>query len=363
MGARKDSRTSYTCNILFAFSFVFLMLETYWQAILLGVVQGLTEFLPVSSSGHLAMTQQVLKLDPESSGLLLFDVATHVATLAAVGVVFFGSLRRYVVRLAGDLRPSGSNRPWLMRAVAVRIALLGVAASVPTAAIGLVFKDQIEHAFGEPIYIGVGLLITGTLLLITSRRTSARMGWRQFTFAAAVVVGVAQGLAIMPGISRSGATICAAMLLGLRRRWAAEFSFFIAAPAILGATALKMRDMAELPADALSGLPIGPILVGCVAAFVVGIAALALLLHAVRRVRLTPFAVYCYAAGLAILVAASTGCFNDASLFAFLIPCAGATSRTRSLALAARRFSSVGPLAGRRVNPVRDRPVRWWLGS
>ncbi len=290
------------------------MLETYWEAVFLGIIQGLTEFLPVSSSGHLAIAQALMDLKPESPTMLLFDVATHVATLTAVVVVFFGSFRSFVGRLIRDLRSPATEgspqdaRPWLVRAVAIRVTLLGVTASIPTAVIGLVFKDQLEAAFGKPPYIAAALVITGTLLLITAKlANTTKKGWRRFSFLAAFGVGVAQGLAIMPGISRSGATICTAMLLGLRRRWAAEFSFFIAVPAILGATLLHVRDVMDLSPDELAGLPVGPMAAGCAAAFLTGLLALMLLLAAVRRAKLAPFAWYCYAVAVAIVVLTITG--------------------------------------------------------
>ena len=286
------------------------MLDSYWQALLLGILQGLTEFLPISSSGHLALAQRAMDLDADSPEMLLFDVAIHVATLLAVAVVFRTSFRRFAVRLFRDLtskRPPSSRRSWLDRAVAVRITLWGIAASVPTAAIGLGFKDTLEAAFAKPAWIGLALAMTGTLLLVTSGRTRTRKGWRQFSLMAAIAVGVAQGIAIMPGVSRSGTTICVAMLLGLRRRWAAEFSFFLAVPAILGATLIKVRDVAELPGDVMAGLPIGAIGVGCAAAFVVGLGALQGLLIAVRRARLAGFGYYCYGLAAVILTLVALG--------------------------------------------------------
>lgn len=260
----------------------------YGGALLLGVLQGLSEFLPVSSSAHLALAQRWLNLAAESTPLLLFDAITHVGTLLAVGVVFARPLWQFGLRLAAEIQSTdpGPRHAW-------RIAGLAFIANIPTGFIGLGFKDTLEAAFSKPMWIGVGLLVTGLLLAATALLSRGRRGWKAFPWWQAVLVGTAQGVAILPGISRSGATICTATFCGLRRRWAAEFSFLIAAPAILAATAIKLKDM--LGSDGgLSGLAWGPVLVGGAAAFVVGVAALRLLLAAVRRARLHYFTAYCW---------------------------------------------------------------------
>ncbi len=260
----------------------------YGGALLLGVLQGLTEFLPVSSSAHLALAQRWLDLPAESTPLLLFDAITHVGTLLAVGVVFLRPLRRFARRLALETQ-STCPRP----RYAWRIAGLAFIANIPTGLIGLGFKDTLEAAFSKPIWIGVGLLVTGLLLATTALLSRGRRSWKAFPWWHAVLVGTAQGVAILPGISRSGATICTATFCGLRRRWAAEFSFLIAAPAILAATAIQLKDMLETDGG-LSGLAWGPVLAGGAVSFLVGVAALKLLLTAVRRARLHYFTVYCW---------------------------------------------------------------------
>ena len=270
---------------------------TYVQALILGIVQGLTEFLPVSSSGHLAVSQRLMNLDADSHAMLLFDVASHLGTLLAVVAVFAGTFRLYLRRLWSE-----SRRSFTGRRMAWRIAGLGLCASIPTALIGLLFKDTLEAAFGKPVWIGVALLVTGTLLHAVGRIPRPRRGWRRFGPGRAVLVGLAQGAAILPGISRSGATICTAMLIGLRRRWAAEFSFFIAVPAILGAALLKAKDTLDLPADQIAAIPKGPILLGAAAALVSGYLALRLLLTAVHRAKLQYFCYYCWLAGVVVLV-------------------------------------------------------------
>ncbi|MEK6797692.1 MAG: undecaprenyl-diphosphate phosphatase [Planctomycetota bacterium] len=270
---------------------------TYAKAILLGVIQGLTEFLPVSSSAHLAITQRLLGLEADSLPILLFDAVAHIGTVVAVVYVFAAPLKRYVLRLVLETRPA-----WRSRKYAWRITFLGIVASIPTAAIGLAFKEELEAAFGKPFQTGVELCITGVLLMATAAFRHGRRGWKGFLWWHAGIIGIAQGLAILPGISRSGATICAAQYLGIRRRWAAEFSFFIAIPAILGATAVKFKDLLEARAEVVDALPWGPILTGSLISLIVGVVSLRLLVSAVRRAKLHYFAFYCWAAGLLVLL-------------------------------------------------------------
>ena len=268
-----------------------------FKAIILGIVQGATEFLPVSSSGHLAIVQHWMNLGATTPTMLLFDVLAHVGTLIAVVVVFAKPGLRYFKRLWAE-----SARGWSGPRYAWRFALLGITASIPTAIIGLTFKDHFEAAFDNRFAVGGGLLVTGVLLWTTSRARRGRRGWRTFSFWRAAVVGVAQGLAILPGISRSGSTICTASLLGLRRRWAGEFSFFIALPAICGASVIKLKDTWELPADQLAEIPWGPVWAGSIVSLLVGMVALSFLLRVIRQAKLHYFAPYCWAIGTMILV-------------------------------------------------------------
>jgi undecaprenyl-diphosphatase len=268
----------------------------YLKAMVLGIVQGATEFLPVSSSGHLAIIQDLFALEADSPQMLLFDVLAHVGTLVAVFIVFAHSAGRYLRRLLAETSSS-----WTKRRHAWRIALLGVAASVPTAAIGLAFKDFFEGAFGKKWLIALCLIITGILLSGTLLVRKPKRGWGQFGIIHAALVGVAQGLAILPGISRSGTTICVACYIGLRRRWAGEFSFFIAVPAIIGATAFKIKDTFDLSREEFASIAWGPTIVGAVVSLIVGVFALRALLDVVRRAKLHYFALYCWLLGLAIL--------------------------------------------------------------
>lgn len=272
---------------------------TYLQAVVLGVMQGLTEFLPVSSSAHLAIAQRWYALDPESLPMHVFDGLMHIGTTIAAFIVFAGPLRRYGGRLIGEL-----SSKWTGKRYALRVLLLGLVATIPTGVIGLGCKKTFERAFGEPVWIGVGLLFTGTLLAITARVGRGKRGWMDITWWHAAVVGIAQGIAIWPGVSRSGSTICAATFCGLRRRWAAEFSFFIAIPAIFGAMVLKLREAVAMSMDNSSAIAWGPTLVGAAVSLVMGVLSLRLLLGAVRRTKLHYFSYYCWAVGVLVIAKA-----------------------------------------------------------
>ncbi len=260
----------------------------YLKATVLGVVQGLTEFLPVSSSGHLALVQELFDLEPDSPQMLLFDVLAHLGTLLAVLIVFAGPLSRFFFRLRNECRST-----WTHKRTSLRILALGVAATIPTAIIGLTLKSSFEQAFGKPKWIAAALAVTGVLLAATKWIPRPTHGWRRFTWWQAIVVGIVQAMAIMPGISRSGATICAALFLGLRRRWAAEFSFLIAVPAIIGALFLQLGDAFARSAEVGAGYGWGPAILGSFVSLIVGVFALRLLLGMVRSAKLHYFAVYC----------------------------------------------------------------------
>jgi undecaprenyl-diphosphatase len=269
---------------------------TYLQAIVLGIVQGLTEFLPVSSSGHLAITQRLMSLEPNSPAMLIFNVTSHVATLVAVLLVFAVTIRRFFFRLAAELRGEfqGRRTGW-------RIALIGALATIPVAVVGVVWKSDIESAFDNPKGIGIALLVTSVLLWSTAVIPRGRRGWRRFGWGRALVVGLAQAGAIMPGVSRSGSTIATALLVGLRRRWAAQFSFLIAVPAIFGAALIKAKDALELVSGGVL-LPWGPIVAGSLASLVTGYAALAVLLRIVDQRKFHWFGFYTFVLGVLILM-------------------------------------------------------------
>jgi undecaprenyl-diphosphatase len=262
------------------------------SAAFLGAVQGLTEFLPVSSSGHLVLFESWLELNPEESRMLLFDLATHIGTLLAIFVVFHKSIVGFVKGLLAYGKYGRNPVEVYKRSPSVHLMVLACAATVVTGTLGMLLKDYFVAARDNLTVVALMWLVTGTLLLITDWRRNARVGLRQFALWQAVVVGLAQSAAIMPGISRSGATICVAILLGLRRRWAIEFSFLLAMPAILGATAIELaQNIGEISSGSL---PISSVLTGMIVAAAVGVLALKVLIKTSMSANLKFFAFYCY---------------------------------------------------------------------
>ncbi|MDD5459799.1 MAG: phosphatidylglycerophosphatase A [Phycisphaerae bacterium] len=269
-------------------------------AAFLGAVQGLTEFLPVSSSGHLVLFENLFKFDPEQPQMLLFDLAVHVGTVLAILVVFRRSITAFFANLVKSKQYIKTPLLMYRESPSVHIAFLAIITTGVTGILGIAFKDYLESARGSLLTVALMWLITGTLLLITDKRKKTRIGLRQFGITAAVIVGLAQAAAIMPGISRSGATICAAILLGLHRRWSVEYSFLLAIPAIVAAALVQTIQDFELIRSA--ALPASVIVAGVISAFVVGIIALKLLIKLVRRSSLKLFAVYCYILAVFVFV-------------------------------------------------------------
>ena len=282
-----------------SFSFDVSSLNIFSAAIL-GTVQGLTEFLPVSSSGHLVLFENLFGFNPEKPGMLLFDLATHVGTVAAIFIVFRKSIAAFLRNLMASGKYGTSAIDIYKKSPSSHLLVLAIVATVVTGVLGLLFKDYFVSARGSLAIVAWMWVITGTLLLITDWRKKPRLGLRQFGILAATLVGVSQAAAIMPGISRSGATICTAILIGLHRRWAVEFSFLIAIPAILGATAIQLlKDSAEIGSGSL---PISSVLTGSVVAALAGILALKLLIKVSRTANLKFFAFYCYILACFVLV-------------------------------------------------------------
>lgn len=254
---------------------------------LLGALQGATEFLPVSSSGHLVVVPALVGWPTPS---LSFDTAVHWATAAAVLAYFRRDWRRM---LSGGM----AWRPGATTPAATDLALIAVA-TVPAAAAGLLFRDFFEGLFATPTLAAAMLVVTGAMLTgaeVVSRHRSARSN---IPPAVALFIGLAQALAIVPGISRSGATIAAGMVAGLRREEATRFSFLLAAPIVIGAGSLQLAHFVR--GGAIAG-DVAVMAVGAAAALVVGYAAIELLLDFVRRRPLLPFAAYTAALGLAAI--------------------------------------------------------------
>lgn len=262
----------------------------WFQALILGLVQGLTEFLPVSSSGHLAIGREILGIDTGDN--LMFDVTVHAATVLATIVVF----RKQILQLLRGLFKFKYNDE-------TDYALKIVFSMIPVFVVGMFFKDYVESLFSSFIVVGFALIVTALLLYFSDANAAARanaaplqrngIGWWQ-----ALVVGLGQALAVIPGLSRSGTTISAGLLTGVRRDVVAQFSFLMVLVPILGEAFLEVvgGDFSESPIGAL------PMVTGFLSAFISGLFACKVMIAIVKKARLKWFALYCALAGCAVVL-------------------------------------------------------------
>jgi undecaprenyl-diphosphatase len=254
-------------------------------AILLGLIQGLTEFLPVSSSGHLAVTQHFLPGFHQPG--VLFDINLHLGTLMAVLIYF----RSEIKLLVNGILPGGAGAPGR------RLALMLIIGTIPAVVVGLLFGPLVEKSFTQLGVVGVGLLITGTLLLLSTRWTRTDRDIESVTVKDALTVGLLQSTALVPGISRSGTTIIGGLSRGLSRAAAARFSFLLSIPAILGGAVYEIPKARHLPEEALVNYA-----AGFIVALVVGYIAIEVVLRSLANRRFHLFGYYCLVAGGGVLV-------------------------------------------------------------
>ena len=255
-----------------------------FHAILLGTIQGLTEFLPISSSGHLVLFQRVLGFRGPD---LLFDTFLHAGTLGAVCCVF----RRDLVSMGRALLSRDMNAPH------GRLLLLILLGTIPTALIGFAFRGLFERLFSAVLVAGVMLLVTGLLLFVADRVGSNGEAPRQLGRRGAFLIGIVQGLSLLPGLSRSGSTISTGIFLGVERSVAAQFSFLLSVPSIAGAMIFQVPA-----ALSLDGRFVLPVAVGTLTAALTGYAAIKALLRAVTVRRLSLFSYYCWAVGCGVVL-------------------------------------------------------------
>lgn len=283
---------------------------TLFEAILMGIIQGLTEFLPVSSSGHLAIGSALFNLKTE--GGVLFEVVLHLGTLIAIFIAFWseiwilikGGLRilKNLWDYLGYLLLNRGNEkkvvPKIIEDEHQRFVMLIIVATIPTVIVALVLEKLILHAFTSLIFPAVGLLITATLLLLTTKMKPGSLDEQDVSFKKAMFVGLVQGFATFPGVSRSGSTIVAGLFTGMSKEFIVKFSFIMSIPAILGATLLQLLRFE-------SAEPMGEIIInygaGMIASALVGYVCIKLLLDIVRKGKIHYFAYYCYTIGILLL--------------------------------------------------------------
>jgi undecaprenyl-diphosphatase len=257
----------------------------WFEALILGLLQGLTEFLPVSSSGHLELGSALFGLNEGDN--LTFSILVHGATVLSIIVVF----RQDILNLIVNVLKFQWNEE-------TKFVLLILASAVPVAVVGLLFEEQIEALFtGNVLFVGFMLLITATLLFLTRfvKKTD-----KDVNLFRALIIGIAQTIAVLPGISRSGATIATALFLGVDKQKATRFSFLMVLVPILGATFLQVLKLSSAdPANSISTLPL---IIGFIAAFVSGLFACRWMIEIVRKGNLMYFSIYCLIAGLTAIM-------------------------------------------------------------
>ena len=270
---------------------------TYIEAIILGLVQGLTEFLPVSSSGHLLIVQHFLGISGDS--VLIFTILLHVGTLISIFFCYWKDILALIIELFLTFRDIFTGRGLRLDRRPVRkLGVMIIVASIPTAIIGFAFNDLFESFYNTLLPTGVGLLVTGVLLWIAQTKRHNTTGIRQMTWAHAVIVGTMQGIAICPGVSRSGSTLVGGLMSGLEREFAVKFAFLISVPSILGSLILEAHG-GEMSTAAGS---VGPVIVGCLVAAISGIIAIKTMIAVVRKYSLRFFSFYVWLVGAFLII-------------------------------------------------------------
>ncbi len=271
---------------------------TFLSSFLLGLVQGIAEFLPISSSGHLAIAQNLLGMSDAGTVPEFFDVLLHLGTLVAVFVAYWADIKDMVLeffRGAGDLIHHSTPNPV---PPARRLILLIILGTLPLFVV-LPVKDAVQGLSNSMAFIGAALIVTGVLLFVSDRVKKGRKNERTATWLDVLIVGIGQAIATMPGISRSGMTITTGCFVGFERKFAVRFSFLLSIPAVLGANILSLADAAK---TGINWAEVPVYLVGVVTAAVVGYLCIRLLRFIADRGKFGAFAYYCWAVGVLTLV-------------------------------------------------------------
>lgn len=282
------------------------------KSIIMGIVQGIAEFLPISSDGHLALMKFILHMDTDNG--ILFDVLLHFGTLVAVFIAFWKDIWELIVEGFGIIGDFIANAVRLLHNVISKdklkykkiittpyrkMVMLILVATIPTGIIGVVFDHAVEIAGQSLLVPGLGLVLTGLLLMIADRMKPGKKEALEASYKEAGIIGVAQGLAILPGLSRSGSTITACLVAGYERNYAVKFSFIMSIPAILGAVVFKVKDVAW---TTISQTQLLNYFVGMLVAAVVGYISIKTMLIIVRGKKFKYFAYYCITVGIIAVI-------------------------------------------------------------
>lgn len=266
------------------------------SAIILGAVQGLSEFLPISSSGHLALIPHLLGVETG----LAFDTVLHIGTLLAIITFFYQDIinliKGFILSLIDLTDGFDVFKRELKLVPEKRFAWLIIVGSIPTAIIGLLIKDAVETIFRGTLFIGIFLIVTGIILYYSERHSSGKITENDMSFTQSLLIGIAQGFAVLPGISRSGATIASGLCLGLEREYAARYSFLLSTPAVIGAGLIQIKDITTID------ISFTVMLAGFISSVIFGYLAIKLLMKMIKGWSLDIFAYYCWIVGILTLI-------------------------------------------------------------
>ncbi|NLV75544.1 MAG: undecaprenyl-diphosphatase UppP [Tissierellia bacterium] len=270
---------------------------TLIQAITLGIFQGISEFLPISSSGHLVILQHFFGI---KEGNLFFTEMLHFGTLISIVIVYFNDIIKIIVEFFKMLGSGIKNKKFKIVNDYQKLALLIIIGSIPTAIIGFLFEDFFKKLYSSSILpIGVAFLITGLLLWIANKKPHENKKVRNMTILDSLTIGIFQGIAIIPGISRSGSTIVAGLLRGLDRSLATEFSFLLALPATFGAGLFGITDVIKTGSTAVID---GPLIIGILLSTIVGVFAIKFLIKMLKKDKLHYFSYYLWIIGFITII-------------------------------------------------------------
>lgn len=270
----------------------------YIEAIVLGLVQGLSEFLPISSSGHLALLQNLFEINEDK--VIFFAVLLHIGTLVSIFVVYHKDIYALIKELFLLFKDLFTGKGLRIEERPIRkLGIMIIVSSIPTAIMGLLFSDYIDKIFGSLTVIAICWIITGFILLFSEKLKNNKKEIEGMKYRNAIFIGICQGLAIMPGISRSGSTIVGSLVTGLKREFAVEFAFLISIPAILGSAIL------EFPKAIKAGIEpstIGPMIVGFLVAAISGYFAITTMIKIVSKHKMRYFSYYVWIIGLGTFI-------------------------------------------------------------
>jgi len=265
------------------------------KSIILGIIQGITEFLPVSSSGHLAIMHKILKFDMENN--LFFDTTLHFGTLIAVIFFYRKDILSIILsfyKVVKNYEKTTSLKDNFYKDNNSKLGIFIIIAMIPTGIIGILLKDYVEKFAENLLFVGTALIITSIFLTIYELKKNSNKSIEKFAVKDAVIIGIMQGAAVFPGISRSGSTIATGKILGLEKELAANYSFLISIPAVLGAFLLQLKDLFQGEIN----IDISLFIIGFITSFISGYFSLKFLIWLIKKSGLKIFAVYCFLIGI-----------------------------------------------------------------